>query len=93
MLALVFHREDGYLTKAPKQREPHPTWPSRSHLERVFLQHVWNGYLRLTEVNLLLGVNKVIWDPDVGHILVTHEGICSNLSCLPGVGFSFRVDG
>ena len=60
---------------------------------RVFLQHVWNGYLRLTEVNLLLGVNKVIWDPDVGHILVTHEGICSNLSCLPGVGFSFRVDG
>ena len=34
-IALVFNREevvgraDGYLTKAPKQREPHPTWPSR----------------------------------------------------------------
>ena len=25
-------RADGYLTKAPKQRQPHPSWPFRSHL-------------------------------------------------------------
>ena len=53
LLALVFHREDGYLTKAPKQREPHPTWPSRSHLlEGVFAACVeWSSQAQCSLIN------------------------------------------